>query len=77
MGVSPERTISGIVRDDAGTLPGAVVRIQATEHSAITGSKGEFELAVPDSFSGPVKLTAWAKDITLAVPLKPRPGRRT
>ena len=41
-GASPERIIRGIVRDDEGTLPEAVVRIQTTEHSAVTGSKGEY-----------------------------------
>ena len=73
-GASPERIIRGIVRDDEGTLPGAVVRIQTTEHSAVTGSKGEFELAVPESFSGPVKLTAWAKGYFIGGPVEASPG---
>ncbi len=67
---SPERIIRGTVRDDEGPLPGAVVRIQTTEHSAVTGSKGEFELAVPESFSGPVKLTAWAKGYFIGGPVE-------
>jgi len=71
-----ERIIRGIVRDDKGAHPGAVVRIQATEHSAITGSKGEFELAVPESFSGPVTLTAWAKGYYISGPVKASPGEK-
>ena len=58
----------------SGPLPGAVVRIQTTEHSAITGSKGEFELTVPESFSGPVKLTAWAKGYYIGGPVEALPG---
>ncbi len=73
-GASPERIIVGTVRDDEGILPGAVVRIQTTEHSAVTGSKGEFELAVPESFSGPVKLTAWAKGYYISGPVEVSPG---
>ena len=71
---SPERIIRGTVRDDEGPLPGAVVRIQTTEHSAITGSKGEFELAVPESFSFPVKLTAWVKGYLIGGPVEASPG---
>jgi hypothetical protein len=73
-GASPEKIIRGTVRDDKGTLPGAVVRIQTTEHNAVTGSKGEFELAVPESFSGPVKLTAWAKGYFIGGPVETSPG---
>ena len=55
-------------------LPGAVVRIQTTEHSAVAGAKGEFELAVPESFGGPVKLTAWAKGYLIGGPVEALPG---
>ena len=71
---SPERIIRGTVRDDEGPLSGAVVRIQTTEHSAVTGSKGEFELAVPESFNGPVKLTAWVKGYLIGGPVEAAPG---
>ena len=71
---SPERLIRGTVRDDEGPLPGAVVRIQTTEHSAVTGSKGEFELAVPGSFGFPVKLTAWVKGYLIGGPVEASPG---
>jgi mono/diheme cytochrome c family protein len=70
----PERIIKGVVRDDEGTLPGAVVRIQTTQYSAATNSKGEFELPVPVSFSGPVKLTAWAKGYYINGPVEALPG---
>jgi hypothetical protein len=75
-GVSSERIIRGIVRNDEGPLPGAVVRIQTTVHSAVTGSKGEFELAVPESFSGRVKLTAWAKGYYITGPVEASPGEK-
>jgi hypothetical protein len=75
-GASSERIISGTVRGDEGALPGAVVRIQTTEHSTVTGSKGEFELAVPDSFSGPVKLTAWAEGYLIGGPFETYPGEK-
>jgi hypothetical protein len=73
---SPERVIGGIVSDDEGTVSGAVVRIQTTEHSAVTGSGGEFKLAVPESFSGPVKLTAWAKGYFIGGPVEALPGEK-
>ena len=68
-GESPEWSIRGVVRDDEGTVDGAVVRIQTTKHSAVTRSDGEFELAVPGSFSSPVKLTAWAEGYFIAGPV--------
>ena len=69
-GASSKRIIRGTVRDDERTLPGAIVRIQTTKHSALTGSKGEFELAVPKSSTGPVKLTAWAKGYFIGGPVE-------
>ncbi len=74
MGASPERMIQGTVRDDEGVLPGTLVRIQTTEHKAMTDSKGKFALAVPESFSGPVKLTAWAKGYFIGGPVEAFPG---
>ena len=74
LGASPERTVRGIVRDDDGAVAGAVIRIQTTEHSAVTGSEGKFELAIPESFSGPVKLTAWAKGYYISGPVEASPG---
>jgi hypothetical protein len=75
-GASPERTIVGIVLDDEGPVPGARVRIQTTEQSAMTGSEGAFELAVPESFSSPVKLTAWAKGYFIGGPVEASPGEK-
>jgi hypothetical protein len=71
---SPDRIVRGTVRDDEGALSGVVVRIQTTEYSAVTSSKGEFELAVPESYSGPVKLTAWAKGYFISGPVEASPG---
>ncbi len=75
-GTSPERTIGGFVRDDEGVISEAVVRIQTTEHSAITDSEGVFELAVPETFSDPVKLTAWAKGYFIGGPIEASPGEK-
>jgi hypothetical protein len=71
-----ERIIAGIVRDEEGIVPGAVVRIQTMAHSAVTGSEGEFELSVPESLSGPVKLTAWAKGYFISGPVEASPGEK-
>jgi hypothetical protein len=73
-GASPERIVRGTVRDDEGPVPGAVVRIQTTEHSVATGSAGEFELAVPEAFRVPVKLTAWAKGYFISGPVEASPA---
>ena len=75
-GVSPESIIGGVVRDDEGPVSGAIVRIQTTEHSAVTGSEGEFELAFPESLSGPVKLTAWAKGYFIGGPVEASSGEK-
>jgi hypothetical protein len=73
-GAIPERVIRGVVRDDNGAVPGAIVRIQKMEHSAETGSEGEFELAVPESVPAPIKLTAWAKGYFIGGPVEASPG---
>jgi len=75
-GANPERIIRGIVRDDQGPVSGAIVRIQTTEHSAVTGSEGGFELAVPESSGGPVKLTAWAKGYFIGGPVEASSGEK-
>jgi hypothetical protein len=75
-GAGPERTIGGIVRDDEGGVPGAIVRIQTTEHGARADSEGEFELVIPESFSGPVKLTAWAEGYFIGGPVEALPGEK-
>jgi nitrate/TMAO reductase-like tetraheme cytochrome c subunit len=56
---SPGGTISGLVVDQHGTVAGAVVRVQATDHSTITDSQGCFTL-VGLPLDEPVTLTAWA-----------------
>ncbi len=51
------RVIRGLVRNDAGPLRGAVVRIQATQRSTLSGPDGRFVLrAAPGE---PVTVTAW------------------
>jgi hypothetical protein len=72
----PGRTVGGVVRDDNGGVPGAVVRIQATEHSALSASDGSFELTIPDSFGGRLKLTAWAKGYFIGGPVEASFGQK-
>ncbi len=70
-------SIEGFVRDEGGRgVPSAVVRIQTTEHCAVTGSGGTFDLAVPDLLKGPVKITAWAKGYFISGPVEAMPGER-
>ncbi len=68
-------TVKGLVIDEEGGVAGAVVRIQTTPHSAVSGADGSFELTVPGSFEGPVKLTAWAKGYFIAGPVEASPGQ--
>ena len=51
-------TISGRVFDAYGMVPGATVRLQATEFKTQTGADGAFTLGVPGE--GPYVITAWA-----------------
>ena len=76
MGATPERIIGGVVRDGEDAVAGAIIRIQTMQYSAVTGSEGEFEIAVPESFSGPVKLTAWAKGYFIGGPVEASPGEK-
>ncbi len=69
-------TIGGVVRDDEGVVAGAVVRIQATGHGTVSSAGGSFELTVPDSLNGPLKLTAWAKGYFIGGPVEASPGRK-
>ncbi|MGD9157654.1 MAG: hypothetical protein PVG39_04550 [Desulfobacteraceae bacterium] len=71
-----ERIIQGMVSDDNNTVSGALVRIQTTEYSTMTDSDGKFELSVPESFNGSVKLTAWAKGYFIGGPVEALPGAK-
>ncbi len=76
-GEIPERVIEGIVIDEDGTVSGAVVRIQTTEHSVLSDPRGKFKLAVPYPLSGTVKLTAWAKGYFIGGPVEASPGENS
>lgn len=65
-----------MVRGDEGPIAGALVRIQTTAFSSVTGPDGKFELAVPDSVSGSVKLTAWAEGFFIGGPVEAAPGAK-
>jgi hypothetical protein len=47
--------LTGVVRDDAGPVAGAVVRLRATPAAVMTGDDGRFSLPWP---GGPVRVTA-------------------
>ncbi|MEJ2110309.1 MAG: carboxypeptidase-like regulatory domain-containing protein [Acidobacteriota bacterium] len=64
-----ESMVEGVVRDDEGFVAGAVVRVQTTQYSAVTGPNGEFRLVVPENTSDPVKLTAWAEGYFIVGPV--------
>jgi len=70
--------IRGVVRDEAGPVPGAVVRVQATEDAATATSDGTFVLRLSDATkageSDSVSLTAWAPGYYIGGPVEARAG---
>ena len=52
-------SITGLVLDDSGPVPNAVVRIQTTDHYTTTDTEGYFALTGLE-LGKPVTLTAWA-----------------
>ncbi|MCK4394462.1 carboxypeptidase regulatory-like domain-containing protein [Candidatus Bipolaricaulota bacterium] len=70
-GAANDLTITGIVVDDDGPIPGVTVRIQATEHFVTTDIDGRFVLS-PVAPAEEVTVTAWARDYfvgwTTAIP---------
>ena len=75
-GSGSEKFIEGAVLDGETPVSGAVVRIQTTEHSAVTDHDGKFKLMVPGSFSNPVKLTAWAGGYFICGPVEANQGAK-
>jgi hypothetical protein len=71
-----EKIIEGVVFDDISPVSGALVRIQTTEHSTLTGADGKFILLIPESLKSPVKLTAWAKGYYISGPAEALPGEK-
>ena len=51
-------TLSGHVRDQAGPMAGALVRVEATENKTTTSANGLFTLRNVDS-RAPITVTAW------------------
>lgn len=72
-GEGAAHVIRGCVRDDEGAVPGAVVRIQTTEHRTVTDSRGAFMLPVPESIVGAARLTAWAEGYFIGGPVEASP----
>ncbi len=61
---STARTLAGVVRADAGPLPGAIVRVQLTGQSVIAAADGSFTLTTPvtgTTAGQPITVTAWAE----------------
>lgn len=71
-----EKIIEGIVLDGKTPVSEAVVRIQTTEHSAVTGHDGKFQLPIHGFFSGPLKITAWARGYFICDPVETSPGAK-
>lgn len=72
---SPANIVSGKVHDGNAGVPGAVVRIQTSAISTVTGTDGSFRLELPEPVSGPVRLTAWAKGFYIGGPVEAAPGQ--
>jgi len=70
LGTSPaaETNIRGVVRDAAGPIKGAVVRIQGTPVQAVSDAQGGFTLETGE-FRGPLSLTAFAPGYFIAGPV--------
>lgn len=56
---SANGSLAGVVRDRLGPVPGAVVRVQATQNSTVTENDGRFRITGLDDMAE-VRLTAWA-----------------
>ncbi len=78
-------SIRGIVRDDQGPVPGALVRIQATNFHTRTGNDGRFTIPEPawlsadrrpisESVPPSFRVTAWASGYYIAGPVEIKPG---
>lgn len=68
------RSVSGVVSDGEGPVEGAMVRVQATDRAAVTGSTGRFSLGTEGMGDGPFNLTAWAPGYFCAGPVSAYPG---
>jgi hypothetical protein len=70
VGTSPaaESKVQGVVRDAAGPVEGAVVRIQGISLHAITDAQGRFTLGT-GAFHEPLSLTAFAPGYFIAGPV--------
>jgi len=67
--------IEGEVRDDRGSVAGAVVRIQATPHATTTDAEGRFRLRAAGASQGPLTLTAWARGYYCGGPARAKLGQ--
>ncbi len=68
---APEDVVTGIVVDGEEPVPGAVVRIQTTGSTVISGGDGRFVL---ESVESPVRLSAWADGYFIAGGGEHEPG---
>jgi hypothetical protein len=72
---SEQSQIKGTVTDARGPVSGATVRIQTTEHYAITGDDGSYVLPVDELGDGPFRITAWATGYYCAGPVEAVSGQ--
>ncbi len=71
-----EKSIRGVVLDGNVSVPGAIVRIQATDRSTVSRAHGSFELSTAGMSATPFKLTAWARGYYISGPVAAEPGER-
>jgi len=69
------KTITGVVKDENGSLAGATVRVQTSDRFTTTGGDGRFSLEVDDLGEGPFNLTAWAPGYFCGGPVEASAGQ--
>jgi hypothetical protein len=69
-------SIRGVVLDREVGVPGAIVRIQATDRSTVSGAHGSFEMSTAGMIDTSFKLTAWARGYYIAGPVSVKSGER-
>ena len=73
-GQTTSELISGIVMGEIGPLPGAIIRVQATELMAISTEDGSFSLSLEGWDDETYNLTGWAPGYFCSGPFSAEPG---
>jgi hypothetical protein len=70
------RTAAGVVVDESGPVPGAIVRVQATDRWVQADENGNFVLGLDGLGPDPVHLTAWSEGYFCGGPVPASPGEQ-